>query len=334
MKNETRVLYTQLLATVAAMNGVGDATQQFVVEPSVEQMLETKMTEEVGFLNQINIVPVDQLKGEKLGLFITRTIAGRTAAANLPRNPQYVGGLDQRGYDLQDTEFDTAIEWARLDQWAKFPDFGARYSNAVARAIGQDRIRIGWHGTSIAASTNRVANPNLQDVNKGWLQQLREERPAQVLGSNADPITIGAGAGADYKSLDGLAYDMVAQLPDWARSDPDLVAIVSHDLLDEKYFPLMDTSTSAIDQLARDELMKSQKALGGHQAVRVPYFPTGKLFITRLDNLSIYTQSGARRRYLQDEPQFKRVADYQSANEDYVIEDLDYAILADVISFV
>jgi P2 family phage major capsid protein len=332
MKNTTRPLFNQLLSTVAQMNGVANATEQFVVEPSVQQTLETKMTEQVGFLNEINVYVVDELKGEKLGMSITRTIAGRTSTANLPRKPQYVGGLDQRGFELHDTEFDTAIKWNTLDQWAKFPNFGALYSNAVAKAIGQDRIRAGWHGTSVAAQTNRVANPNLEDLNEGWLQELRTQRPGHVLGTAGNHITIGVGG--DYESLDGLAYDMVAQLPDWARGAPDLVAIVSHDLLDEKYFPLFNQTGGAIEQLARDELMKSSKQLGGHQAVRVPYFPSSKLFITPLKNLSIYTQDGARRRYIRDEPDFKQVADYQSSNEDYIIEDLDFAILAEFIDFV
>ena len=44
-----------------------------------------------------------------------------------------------------------------------------------------DRIMIGFNGTSIAKDTDIVANPLLQDVNKGWLQKQREENPSRVL---------------------------------------------------------------------------------------------------------------------------------------------------------
>ena len=66
---------------------------------------------------------------------------------------------------------------------------------------------------------------------------------------------------------------------------------------------------------------------GGLRAVRVPGFPAGKVFITRLDNLSIYYQDGKRRRMVKDEPELDQVTDYQSSNEAYVIEDLEGACL-------
>ena len=43
--------------------------------------------------------------------------------------------------------------------------------------------------------------------------------------------------------------------------------------------------------------------------------------ITTLDNLSIYWQEGTRRRLLKDEPEYDRIANYESVNEDYVVEE-------------
>ena len=65
--------------------------------------------------------------------------------------------------------------------------------------------------------------------------------------------------------------------------------------------------------------------------MRVPFFPAGKLLITRLDNLSIYWQEGARRRHLKDEPEYDRVADYQSSNDAYVVEDFGLVALVEKI---
>ncbi|MQU29769.1 phage major capsid protein, P2 family, partial [Pseudomonas helleri] len=84
-------------------------------------------------------------------------------------------------YELADTQSDVGLPYAKIDAWAKFPDFKDRYSAAVQKRIAQDRIVVGFHGTSAAAQTDLEANPKLQDVNKGWLQQLREDAPQQVL---------------------------------------------------------------------------------------------------------------------------------------------------------
>ena len=52
----------------------------------------------------------------------------------------------------------------------------------------------------------------------------------------------------------------------------------------------------------------------------MPYFPENAILITSFDNLSIYYQEDAKRRFIKEEPEANRVADYQSSNEDYVIE--------------
>ena len=43
--------------------------------------------------------------------------------------------------------------------------------------------------------------------------------------------------------------------------------------------------------------------------------------ITRLDNLSIYWQEGTHRRLIDEVPKRDRIENYESINEDYVIED-------------
>lgn len=332
MRNETRKLYAQLQAHIANLNGVANATEQFDVNPALEQTLEQKMQESVGFLSRINVAGVPQLKGEKLGLTITSTIAGR-AAPQTRRNPRDVSGLDQHGYELHDTDFDVGLGWGKIDQWAKFPNFAKLYTDAVMTAIGLDRIRIGFNGKSAAAVTDRVANPNLEDVNIGWLEKLRIEKPAHVLGDEENPIWIDpAAGGAAYKNLDALVYDLVSGMPSWARNDTDLVAVVGQNLVDDKYFPMINSSLLPTEQLARDVIM-STKQLGGKPAVIAPFFPDSTVAVTTLKNLSLYYQEGSRRRYMKDEAEYHRVADYQSSNEGYVIEDLDYMVMAEEITF-
>jgi P2 family phage major capsid protein len=192
---------------------------------------------------------------------------------------------------------------------------------------------IGWHGESAAATTDRVANPNLEDVNEGWLHKIRTNAPAHVLDDGdlsvapAKAIYVApgeVGVDVDYQNLDALVLDAKKMIPEWLRGDTDLVVIVGHDLVDEKYFNIVNAAgDKATEVEAADRILRSEKQLGGLPAVRVPFFPANALLITKLSNLSIYYQEGTRRRFLKDEPEADRIANYESVNEDYVVEDYD-----------
>lgn len=331
MRNETRKLYEDYANRVAALSGVSDATKTFSVEPSVQQTLENKIQESSQFLSQINMSGVRDLKGEKLGLGISGTIAARTNVANGPRQTRDVSNMDSKGYECQFTEYDTNLPYAKLDAWAKFPDFQARIRDMIVRQQGLDRIMIGFNGTSIAAQTDRVANPLLQDVNKGWLQKYRENAAQRVLkqGSVANKVRIGANG--DYNNLDALVYDAVNELIDpWHQENTSLVAIMGRKLLSDKYFPLLNSNNVPTETLALD-LVISQKRVGGLQAMRVPFVPDGTVFITSLENLSLYWQEGARRRHIKEAPEYNRIENYESSNDDYVVEDYGFGCLIENI---
>jgi hypothetical protein len=151
----------------------------------------------------------------------------------------------------------------------------------------------------------------------------------------------------DYKNIDALAYDLIAGMPSWARSSTDHVVVVSQDLVDEKYFPMInrlsdtiDGGKSTSDQVTTDIVM-SAKQIGGRPAVIVPFFPEGTMLVTPLgqpgapdsSNLSIYYQEGSRRRYIKDEPEHGRAGRLQLGQRGYVIESTDYAVMAENITF-
>ena len=221
-----------------------------------------------------------------------------------------------------------------MDAWAKFPDFQARVANAIVIRQALDRIVIGFNGVKVMANTDLAANPLLQDVNKGWLQHLREQAPERVLGlvgtGLPGKVIIGDGADADYANLDAAVVDAVNLLDPWYQEDTGLVAIVGRKLLSDKYFPLVNTKQAPTETLAADIIL-SQKRIGGLPAARVPYFPDNAILITRFDNLSIYFQDGARRRRVEDKPSRDRIENYESSNDAYVIEDLGLAALVEHI---
>lgn len=332
MRNETRKLYNALLQQIASINGVEDAAVKFSVAPSVQQRLETRMQESSDFLKRINILGVTEQKGQKLGLGIGSPIASTTNTASQDRQPIDPTTLDETGYECTQTNSDTYIPYAKLDAWAKFPDFQTRVRDAIVRRQALDRIMIGFNGVSRAATSDRGANPLLQDVNKGWLQHYREQAPERVLkdGATAGVIKVG-GTGADYANLDALVMDAVSSLIDpWYRQDTQLVAILGANLLHDKYFPLVNVNQPPSEQLAAD-LVISQKRVGGRTAVAVPFVPDDAILVTRLDNLSIYYQEGARRRAVIDNPKRDRIENYESSNDAYVVEDFGAGCLIENI---
>lgn len=336
MRNNTRLLYAAYLAQVAQLNQIGDATLSFNVDPAVQQTLEQRTQESSEFLSRINVVGVEELKGEKVGIGVSSTIAGRTDTSGAGvRSPRDVGQTDANGYECKQTDFDTAIRYAQLDAWAHRPEFQTLLRDAILRRQALDRLMIGFHGTSAAATTNRAANPLLQDVNIGWLQKYRDDAPARVMaeGSTAGKVVIGPSAAADYKNLDALVYDAVSNLIDpWHRRDPSLVVVVGRNLLHDKYFPLVNDNQTPTEKLAADVIL-SQRRIGGLQAAEVPYCPDDALMITSLQNLSLYWQIGGRRRYMKEEPEKNRVANYESSNDAYVVEDYGLGCVVENIEF-
>lgn len=367
MRKETRALFNAYVSQIALLNGLeaGDANTKFAVNPVVEQKLEEKIQHSSEFLQSINMVPVTQQKGDVLGLGVTRTLAGRTdtsgAGVRNPSDP--TDSAIKRQYTCEQTNFDWAQRYALLDAWRHRPEFQTLMRDSILQQQGRDRIMIGWNGTSVAATTDRVANPLLQDVNIGWLHKIRTNAPAQVF--NDGSLTVktngtnnaalkaiyvkpgvelfdanaaynatggSASAVADYSSLDALVLDAKRLLPEWHRGDTELVVIVGHDLVDDKYFTIaQETGATATEVEATDRILRSTKQLGGLPAVRVPFFPANAILITRLDNLSIYWQEETRRRMLKDEPEKDRVANYESVNEAYVVEDYELTALVENI---
>lgn len=354
-----------LFSAIGQANGVNDVSRQFSLSPTSEQRLEDMQREQVGFLQRINTLPRRDLIGQVLGLGTHNMIGSRISRANLPRKPKYAGRMQDRAFQLYDTLFDTWLPWEIVDAWSKFEDFAQRYAKHVATSTALTRIMVGWHGVEAAEDTDAEDNPLGEDLNIGWLQKLRLEKADHVMGRAtvtaggvttatgvAAPIYIGPDADTadgDFKNIDALAYDLIAGMPSWARSSTDHVVIVSQDLVDEKYFPMVnrpladtiDGGKSTSDQAVSDIVM-SAKQIGGRPAAIVPFFPEGTMLITPLgkpnaensSNLSMYYQENSRRRYIKDEPEnMAGLVDYNSVNEGYVIEDTDFAVMAENITF-
>ncbi|WP_061289623.1 phage major capsid protein, P2 family [Azotobacter vinelandii] len=318
-----RQRYHALQAAVARTYGVASAREEFNVTPSLAQTLNDKITLSSAFLQRINVIPVSEIKGQKVMLGLNGPATGRTNTSNADRVPRNLLDLAGEGYELFDTHSDVALPFATIDAWAKFPNFAQRYSAAVQKQIGLDRLMIGWNGTSAAANTDRDANPLLQDVNKGWLQLAREQAPEQVLSQgsvSAGKIRIGAGG--DYANLDALVFDVSLMIDEEFRDAGDLVAIVGRDLLAHDKGKLYAAQGSTPTEKERIELAQVIATYGGLPSYTCPFFPSKGVVVTSFDNLSIYFQDSSWRRHLLENPKRSQMEDYNSRNEGYVIEQL------------
>lgn len=338
MKKTTRFKFNAYLTQLATLNGVAvsDIASKYTAEPSVAQTLETKIQESSGFLQKINIIPVDEQSGERLGLGIGASIAGTTDTTQKEREPTDPTYIDGEGYKCTQTNYDTALPYSKLDLWAKFQDFQTRIRDAIVLRQALDRIMIGLNGVKREKTSNRETYPLLQDVNIGWLEKIRQEAPVQVLDkivSEGQVISpkIRIGTGGDFANLDALVLGAVSEkIAPWYQEDTELVVVCGRSLLADKYFPIVNRDQPNSETLAAD-LIISQKRIGNLPAVRVPFFPANAMLITRLDNLSIYWQDGTRRRSVIDNPKRDRVENFESVNEAYVVEDYDGVCLIENI---
>ncbi|AUM28602.1 phage major capsid protein, P2 family [Acinetobacter pittii] len=325
MQNLTREKYTATVEKIALANNIADPSKKFSVEPSIAQKMVDAVQQSSEFLKKINIQPVVDLEGEAIGLNQASTIAGRTnTKGGTPRKPVDPTGLESNTYKCAKTDFDVALRYEKMDAWARFPDFYAKWKAFVERAIALDMIMIGWNGKSVAVTTDRNANPLLQDVNIGWLEKIRTVAPAhhmkEVVAGSGKVVV---GPTGDYKNLDAVVTDVVNNLiSEIHQDDTDLVVICGRQLLNDKNFPLVNNSKDNTDTLA-GQILLSQKQIGGLPAVRVPFFPEDAFLVTSFDNLSIYFQENGKRRQVTDNSSMDQVEEYQSSNDAYVVETYD-----------
>lgn len=189
MRPNTRFKFNAFLTQVAKLNNVdvADIDKKFTVEPSVTQTLITTVQDTSDFLKRINMVPVDEQEGEKIGLGVTGSIASTTDTdSGDERETADFAALEARRYKCEQVNFDFHIRYNTLDLWARYQDFQIRLRDAITKRQALDYIMAGFNGIKRSATSDRSKNPMLQDVAVGWLQKLRNEAPKRVMDKVTD----------------------------------------------------------------------------------------------------------------------------------------------------
>ncbi|HHL2560999.1 TPA: phage major capsid protein, P2 family [Yersinia enterocolitica] len=340
MRQKTRFKFNAYLTRQAELNGVdtGDLNKKFSVEPSVTQTIMTRVQESSEFLSRINIVPVAELTAEKIGLGVNGSVASTTDTdGGDERETAEFASLDSEKYFCEQVNFDFHMRYNTLDLWARYQDFQTRLRDAIIQRQALDRIIIGFNGTHRAKTSNRALNPLLQDIAPGWLQKYRNNAPkrvmSKIIGEDGEVTSekIRVGHGGDYVNLDALVMDArSSMIAEWYQEDPELVVITGRNLMQDKYFPLVNKEQDNSETIAADVII-SQKRIGNLPAVSVPYFPPNALLITRLDNLSIYWLEDSHRRHIDENAKRDRIENYESIKQDYVVEDYTCGCLVENI---
>jgi P2 family phage major capsid protein len=250
---------------------------------------------------------------------VSGLLAKRTNINDNDRQPKILGGPTGTNWETKFTEFDVAIGYALLDQWARYPDFAQRYMKAVYRAIALDRMTIGWYGQSAAVESDGSTNTLGEDVNIGWLTLLETQNSGNLMteGAAVGEITIGSKAGNDYANLDAMVYDLLSGIPVEHRTGNEVAIVGSALVADDMNKALSKNGHTPSEKgLGITNLANSY---GGLSSVQVPRFPDTGVVVTDPSNLHLYFQESGTRRNTEEESKRNRVVDYISSNDAYAL---------------
>lgn len=328
MQKNTQIKLSAYIKKIAEQNQVDDATHKFNVTPNGTQKIISKMRESNWFLSKINIIPVKNQKGESIGLGVTGMIASRTDTSGDGRRvPKDYSGMGAMPYMCEQTNFDTAIRYDKLDAWAHDKRFNSIISAQTREQIDANKITIGWYGESVEKNTNASQNPNGEDVNKGWFQAMREHNPERFITEVVpDSGEIRIGEGGDFINLDLAVLNTKNLLHDACENDSNLIAIIGSDLLAYDKAKFYEAHGNTPTEKSKIQEVQVIGTYGGLPAVKVPGFPSTGIMVTSYDNLSIYIQEGSIRRSVGKKNDEKdQIENFESMNMAYVIEEIGKA---------
>ncbi|EGR0802253.1 phage major capsid protein, P2 family [Vibrio parahaemolyticus] len=270
--------------------GVKDPSRQFAITGPKETQLKNKIMESADFLKMITVEDVDQKTGQVIDVGTNKLHTGRKKGGRHTTT----GNVDGHEYSLVETDSCAAVTWDTLSVWANSGNAGEfmkRLNENATQNFALDMIRVGFNGKTVAETTDPDANPNGEDVNKGWQALVTADAPDQIIDID---VYLDPDGGGDYKTLDAMAADLInTKIHPALRNDPSLVILVGSDLMSFEQARLYDEATTPTEKKAAQQLPYS---VAGRRAIVPPFFPGMRMVATTLKNLHIYTQRNTRHR--------------------------------------
>lgn len=219
-----------MISEVAAAQGISkeQVSNGYTIAPTAVQTMYDEIAQNTELLQKINLRPKTEKVGEVIGL--SSGLIGSntdTTGAGKERKPKPIHNLSGRKYSLEKTNFDAALRYDEIDQWAHLTDFPKHINKKIAESIALSLVTIGMNGTSRADDSDASTNTMLQDVAKGWLQKMREENKARCIGTAGTSVTaVPYGPGAtNYKNLDAVVTDALNIMDERFADRSDFVVL-------------------------------------------------------------------------------------------------------------
>lgn len=338
--NQTKLSFAiaAMISEVAAAQGISkeQVSNGYTIAPTAVQTMYDEIAQNTELLQKINLRPKTEKVGEVIGL--SSGLIGSntdTTGAGKERKPKPIHNLSGRKYSLEKTNFDAALRYDEIDQWAHLTDFPKHINKKIAESIALSLVTIGMNGTSRADDSDASANTMLQDVAKGWLQKMREENKARCIGTAGTSVTsVPHGPGAtNYKNLDAVVTDALNIMDERFADRPDFVVLTSRRTVGDKYLRIVNKSGDTATEIEAGGRLNKERTLGGLPVMYVPNMPQNTLLITPLSNLSIYYQISGERRLIVDNPRKDQLESLQSKNIDFIVEEYGAAVLIENLKY-
>lgn len=338
--NQTKLSFAiaAMISEVAAAQGISkeQVSNGYTIAPAAVQTMYDEIAQNTELLQKINLRPKTEKVGEVIGL--SSGLIGSntdTTGAGKERKPKPIHNLSGRKYSLEKTNFDAALRYDEIDQWAHLTDFPKHVNKKIAESIALSLVTIGMNGTSRADDSDAAANTMLQDVAKGWLQKMREENKARCIGTAGTSVTsVPHGPGAtNYKNLDAVVTDALNIMDERFADRSDFVVLTSRRTVGDKYLRIVNKSGDTATEIEAGGRLNKERTLGGLPVMYVPNMPQNTLLITPLSNLSIYYQISGERRLIVDNPRKDQLESLQSKNIDFIVEEYGAAVLIENLKY-
>lgn len=327
-----------MISEVAAAQGISkeQVSNGYTIAPTAVQIMYDEIAQNTELLQKINLRPKTEKVGEVIGL--SSGLIGSntdTTGAGKERKPKPIHNLSGRKYSLEKTNFDAALRYDEIDQWAHLTDFPKHINKKIAESIALSLVTIGMNGTSRSADSDASLNTMLQDVAKGWLQKMREENKARCIGTAGTSVTsVPHGPGAtNYKNLDAVVTDALNIMDERFADRSDFVVLTSRRTVGDKYLRIVNKSGDTATEIEAGGRLNKERTLGGLPVMYVPNMPQNTLLITPLSNLSIYYQISGERRLIVDNPRKDQLESLQSKNIDFIVEEYGAAVLIENLKY-
>lgn len=272
-------------------------------------------------LTDINVVMVEDRQGEAFLWAGGEPCTSRTNMDNSDRSTSSLLGNPSE-YVTKETQCDVHIPYGIVAKWAiasksgsysseNKKKFSVKYTEFVQRRVCSDVLNIGFNGVSADAET--TPSKKLTNVNKGWIQVVKDQKLEQVI---TNPVTVGPGG--NYANLDAVVADLTNVLIDISLRD-NLVCLISDNLISDEQYRFYNSSEFHTEKKNTSDTFTH---FGGLDYVRIPNFPDNTVVVTSLDNLSVYIKDSTTYRQIECNSKRNRVEDYQHREEAYVVENL------------